>query len=92
MNDCFHHHVAFQHVNKHFADGNPLHYLEIIGYCQDCKQSVQFLTGDDYRIKPTTIEDGTMIRLPFICVGDDLTQKKKAGFSKVETGWTSKPK
>jgi len=85
---CKHHHVAFQHVNKHFSDGNPLHYLEIIGSCQDCKKPVQFLMGEHFTVRPTTIEDGTMIRLPFVCVGDDLTPKKP-GFSRVEEGWTT---
>jgi hypothetical protein len=89
MTNCLHHHTDWQHRNVHFTDGNPIHYLELVGYCRDCNKHVQFVMGDTVQLRPSIIDSKLMMRIPFICEGDSL-EVKKPGFSKVETGWTSK--
>ena len=68
---CKHERVAFQHKNVHFKD-NPIHYLEVIGFCTDCKKRVQFHGAETGRAlyKPSMTGDGFLIRLPFVCEED----------------------
>jgi len=63
--ECRHHKVAIQQRNVQFKDSD-LHYLEVMGYCLDCKQVVSFLNDpSDFKMRPTMTEDGVLIRLPF---------------------------
>lgn len=70
---CRHPEVAIQTKNISFRDNN-LHYLELFGFCNVCKKHVTFLGVPTARrdLAPSMTEDGVMIRLPFVCEGDNL--------------------
>lgn len=70
---CLHAEVAIQTRNVQFRNSN-LHYLEVIGHCNECKKHVTFLGVSKERrdLNPSGNGDGSLIRLPFICDGDEL--------------------
>jgi hypothetical protein len=70
---CRHTETAFQIKNISFRD-NPLHYLEIYGFCDKCKKHVTFLGAQTGKVvlAPSMTEDGMMLRLPFVCEGDTI--------------------
>lgn len=70
---CRHSEVAIQTKNVSFRNNN-LHYLEVYGFCNDCKKHVTFLGVPTQRrdLAPSMTTDGVMIRLPFICEGDEV--------------------
>jgi len=70
---CRHSEVAIQTKNMSFRDSN-LHYLELFGFCTQCKKHVTFLgiPSDRRDLAPSMTSDGVMVRLPFVCEGDSL--------------------
>ena len=70
---CRHVEVAFQTKNISFRDNN-LHYLELYGFCTGCQKHVKFLGIPSARrdLAPSMTGDAVMIRLPFLCEGDEL--------------------
>lgn len=71
--DCRHTEVAIQTKNVNFKNNN-LHYLELFGFCTQCKKATRFLgiTSDRRDLAPSMTSDGVMVRLPFVCDGDEL--------------------
>lgn len=70
---CLHRQVAFQTKNVSFKD-DTLHYLEIFGFCTDCKKHVTFVGIPTGKVlyAPSMTDDAIMVRLPFVCEGDKL--------------------
>lgn len=70
---CKHSEVAVQTKNISFRDNN-LHYLELFAFCNECKNPVTFMgiSKDRRDLAPSMTSDGVLIRLPFICDGDEL--------------------
>ena len=70
---CPHSEVAVQTRNMSFRNTN-LHYMELAGFCNQCKKHVTFLgvPTDRRDLAPSMTSDGVMIRLPFICEGGEL--------------------
>lgn len=70
---CRHSEVSFQIKNVSFANTN-LHYLELYGFCTQCQKTTRFvgITSDRRDLAPSMTSDGVMVRLPFVCDGDEL--------------------
>lgn len=70
---CKHTEFAVQTKNVFFKDNN-LHYLELFSFCNQCKKPGKFLgiSTDRRDLAPSMTSDGVLIRLPFICEGDEL--------------------
>lgn len=70
---CRHTEVAIQTRNINFRN-DTLHYLEVYGFCTQCKKHVTFLGVQTGKVlhAPSMTEDGVMVRLPFVCEGDTI--------------------
>lgn len=70
---CSHAEIIPKFKNISFRDTN-LHYLELYGFCNQCKKHITFLGVPTARrdLAPSMTGDGVMIRLPFVCEGDSL--------------------
>ncbi len=73
MTDCLHKDLHYHINNAGFGDTN-LHYLEIGGFCNECRKKISFI-GAEIGVNPKSPAmsiDGSEIRLPFLMEGETI--------------------